>query len=619
MCGIAGFTGAKSPEILEKMLNSIFHRGPDDTGMYFGENISMGMNRLSIIDLQYGKQPIHNENKTIWVVFNGEIYNHKELRKKLENLGHSFYTDHSDTEVILHLYEEYGLDFPNELNGMFAIAIWDSNLEKLILVRDRAGVKPLFYSIIENNLIFGSEIKAILENPCSKREINYEALYHYFTLRNIPAPLTAFKDIYSLLPGELMIFSQGNVVKKKWWNLIFKENHDLDEKSAEKTLLELLKDSVNLRMQSDVPYGAYLSGGVDSSAVVAIMANLSNRPVKTFSLGYEDEFKNKDADIFYAQKVHKMFNTEHYEYFMSCKELMDDMENIINAFDQPFSGTCSTYFLSKIIKKHVKVALAGDAADELFGSYLSHRVAQPMYYWKKLYNKYLNNTLTEDDKKLFKPCDIKFLDNLYQKTNGNEIDWRYSLYLFSDKEKQELITNNFKDNLYDKTTYDLIKNYFQNLTATDPLNRILEMEFNTQLPDQVLSYSDILSMSHSVEVRSPFLDYRLMEFAATIPGYLKIKDGVVKNILKESLNGILPEDILKRPKEGFVLPIYDWMNNKMKDFCYDKLSEKSVKSFEFLNYSKVKEILDSHFIQNQKNPAQIWTLLNFQIWCEKYL
>jgi asparagine synthase (glutamine-hydrolysing) len=498
---------------------------------------------------------------------------------------------------------------------MFAIALWDKKKETLFLIRDRMGVKPLFYAPVNNNIIFGSEIKTILQHPDYKKEPSFEGLYHYFTFKNVPAPWTAFKGIYSLHPGEMIIFKNGKIEKNKYWNIKFSEKN-MDETYIIEKINTILEDATRLRMKCDVPFGAYLSGGVDSSVVVSLMTRYSDRPVKTFSLGYEDELKNKEADLYYARKVSQAYKTEHYEYIMSCKELVDDIENVIGSFDQPFSGTISTFFLSKLIKEHVIVALSGDGADELFGSYLSHRAAQPMYYFTRLYEKIKAGTLAEEEKKFFLPCDMKFLENLFDKSLGDEALWRYHISLFSDEEKRKLLTDEFKSGTI--SSCDLLKENFKNLTSKDPLNRMLEMEWNTQFPDQVLAFVDFLSMAHSIEIRSPFIDYRLVEFVSTISGNLKIRNGNVKDILKRSVEHLLPEGITKRPKEGFVLPIFDWMVEKMKDFSMDVLSEKRLKKHNFFNKDVVKNTLESYYKGNRTNAGRVWNLMMFQVWWERY-
>ncbi len=618
MCGICGFTGRPNEPALKNMTDSLFHRGPDEDGFFSDGKANLGIRRLSIIDIATGHQPIHNEDKGIWVVFNGEIYNFQELRRNLEENGHRFYTSHSDTEVIVHLYEEYGNDFAHKINGMFAIALWDKNNDKLMLVRDRMGVKPLFYALLDNNLVFGSEIKAILSHPDYMPDINYEGIYHYFTFKNVPAPLTAFKGIHSLLPGEMLIFSNKNIFKERWWKINFDEDKDYTEEYIKERIFALLEDSTRLRMISDVTVGAYLSGGIDSSSVVALMTRFTDKPVKTFSLGYVDELKNKEADLHYARKVSKLYKTEHYEYIMSHDELIENIEDVICAFDQPFSGTISTYFLSKLIKKHVKVALSGDGSDELFGSYLSHRVAQPINHFAKLYNAADSNKMHGEEERFFAPFEKKFLNDLFEKSKGDEAVWRYNLCLFSDDEKENLLTDEFKGTAKDASSFLQMKHNFNALTAKGPLNRILEMEWNTQLPDQVLSFVDALSMAHSVEIRSPFLDYRLVEFAATVKGDIKIRNGSVKDILKNSLKTLLPEDIIKRPKEGFVLPVFDWMVEKLKDFCLDVLSEKRLRRHGFLNNDAVKDLLGKYYSGDRGSAARVWNLMMFQIWWERY-
>jgi len=350
------------------------------------------------------------------------------------------------------------------------------------------------------------------------------------------------------------------------------------------------------------------------------MTRFADKPIKTFSLGYEDELKNKEADLYYARKVSEAYKTEHYEYVMSYKELVEEIDNVIGAFDQPFSGTISTYFLTKLISKHVKVALSGDGADEIFGSYLSHRVAQPMQHFKRMKaeGKTEAEVKAEAEKGFFAPCDMKFLEGLYDKSGGDEAKWRYALYLFDDAEKRSFLSERFTLRLKGADTMSLVRKNFQDLTAKDPLNRILEMELNTQFPDQVLAFVDFLSMAHSVEIRSPFLDYRLVEFAATIPGSMKIKDGNVKDILKKTVEPLLPEGITRRPKEGFVLPVFDWMMERLKDYSYNMLSEDRMKRHGFFDTDRVKSMLEQYHGGNRAYAGKVWNLMMFQVWWDRY-
>ncbi|WGS65722.1 asparagine synthase (glutamine-hydrolyzing) [Marinitoga aeolica] len=624
MCGIVGFSGKESKEILKRMNDEIFHRGPDEEGFYQDKYVNLASRRLSIIDVLSGKQPIHNETKSIWLVWNGEIYNFKELRNELLKKGHKFYTDHSDSETIVHLYEEYGIDFINKINGMFAIALWDSKNKELILIRDRMGQKPLFYSFVNNEIIFSSEIKGILKYPYYKKEPNFEALNHYFTFKNIPAPFTPFKNIYSLFPGEVLIFDVEKKKKKqfKYWEIDFLKTNNDNIEEITYNIRNLLEDSVKKRMISDVPIGAYLSGGLDSSSVVSIMSKYSNSKIKTFSLGYTTFLEHKNQDIIAARKISNILDTDHYEYFMSPQELIDDLPNVLRSFDAPFSGAISTFFLTKLISKHVKVALSGDGADELFGSYLAPRLSQPLYYFEKIYKKIKSGyQLSNEDKIKLKPFEnnIKFLENLYLKSNGNFEKWKYEILLFKDEEKKRLLNNGVFE--YDKfNSFDLLKKDVENLKALDPLNRALELEWKTLLPDHVLAFVDFLSMVHSVEVRSPFLDYRLVEYVASLPGNLKIKNGNIKDILKKSLKGILPDKIINRKKEGFVLPVFWWLKNELKSFIFENLNEHELKNSVF-NYEYVKFLLDSYY-NNKENDfklaAKIWNIVSFKIWWDLY-
>jgi asparagine synthase (glutamine-hydrolysing) len=606
MCGICGFTGKPNKYLIKKMTGTLKHRGPDDEGFYTIKEISLGMRRLSIIDLVTGQQPISNEDKTIWIVFNGEIYNFLELKKELEKKGHQFST-RSDTETIIHLYEEYGLEFSNKLNGMFAIALWDDRTKKLILVRDRVGVKPLYYFLKNGKLIFGSEIKAILAHPLYKKDIDFEALHHFFSLKHTPASKTIFKDIFSLLPGEILVFKNRKITKKKYWDLNFKENSLLNEKKTSREILEILTDSVRLRMRSDVPVGAYLSGGIDSSSVVALMTKFTHRPINTFCLSYQDKFKNKIADFEAARKVAKLYHTNHHEYIMSWREIPEQIDKIIEAFDEPFGGVISTFFLSQLITKHVKVALSGDGADELFGSYLSHRLAQPMtQYLKNKKIDYLG--LSNSDKEIL----LRIADKMLWK-------WRAKLSVFDEEEKNDLYSNYLKSKTNKFNTVNLWRNYFKNTTTKDPLNQVLEAEFKTIFPDQVLSFVDKLSMAHSIELRTPFLDYRFVEFVASIPGGFKIKNGIVKYIFKKAAEELLPQEIIERPKEGFVLPINQWLLKNMEDYVKSVLSPERLRKHGFFNEVLVKDLIRCYYANQQlENSNKVWSLIMFQLWWGKY-
>lgn len=617
MCGICGFTGPADHDSLTRMMDAITHRGPNDAGQWDGQNISLGMRRLSIVDLETGQQPVFNEDDSIAVVFNGEIYNHPELRAELERSGHHFKTHHSDTEVIVHLYEEFGDDFLNKLNGMFAIALWDSKRHRLFLARDRAGIKPLYFGILQGQLAFASEIKSILAHPRSDRTPNYRALYHYFSFKNIPAPWSAFTGIEQLRPGERAIYENGQLKRETWWSLRFSEDPALTEQDAAQQVRSLLEDSVRLRMRADVPFGAYLSGGVDSSSVVALMSQIGGRRVETFSLVYADDFKHKAADQVFARQVARQYDTAHHEYVLTYRDVADNTQAIVEAFDEPFSGVTSTYFVTRLISHHVKVALSGDGADELFGSYLSHRLAQPLYYFSQLLNRL--DTLTPEEQALLQPYlnQPQFLAAMLER--GNESQRRASLYLWDDAGKQSLLSDKMLALCHGENTGTLIREIYEQAGTCDPLNRALYCDFRTLLPDQVLAFVDRLSMAHSVEVRPPFLDYRLMEFAATIPGKMKIKNGRSKHILKEAVRGLIPDEVIDRPKEGFVLPIDTWLLDPMRSYVEELLTEERLNRHGLLRPSSVRRLLNEHYAGMANHGPRIWNLMMFQTWWEHYV
>ncbi len=582
MCGIAGIFGKSEGSTLEDMLSVLDHRGPDDEFLVTGKNFSLGAKRLSIIDLEHGRQPISNETGNVWVAQNGEIYNFIDIRNTLK--GHDFKT-RSDTEVIAHLYEEKGEDFVNPMNGMFAIAIWDSKKNEGLLARDRVGKKPLYYTSQNGALYFSSEIKSLLHIPNFERKINFEALHHYLSYKHIPCPLSIFNGINQVPPGSVLTFSpeKNNIQIKKYWEADFSpRTKDINE--AKSGLLERLEEAVRLRLVSDVPVGFFLSGGLDSSLVVALAAK--ERKIKTFTLVYPDESNGKSLDERSARMVSKKYGTEHFEEPIRFSYFPDELPKIISHFDEPFSGTTSTYFLSKLISKHVKVVVSGDGADELFGSYLSHRMAT-------------------------------------ERGSQEQWKWRSNLFIFTDEEKSQLYSEEIP--LLEQTsTSEHLKKYFNGLASMDPLNKILEAEFKSFLPDQVMTFVDRLSMAHSLEVRAPYLDYNFVDFVGGISGDLKIKDGETKYVLKQAALKYLPEEIVFRKKEGFVTPTMPLIGG-IEDYVRDTLNSKSLKEHGLFKEEVVKGLLDNFY--NKKNSREIGeglsykilNLLSFQVWYDIYM
>lgn len=629
MCGICGFTGSGGRAVLERMNRTMTHRGPDDEGYYQDHQVSLAMRRLAIVDLEHGRQPQSNEDGSIWVVFNGEIYNHVQVRRQLEKAGHRFTTHHSDTETIVHAYEEYGEAWPQgiQANGPFGVAIWDRRRQRLLLYRDRIGKKPLYWARRGKDLVFGSEIKALLAHPDISRDLDFSALYHYFSLKNLSAPATAFRQVRQLLPGQYLVWEKGEVRLDQYWRLEFGDLlDDITPQEAAEELLRLLDDAVYLRMQCDAPFGAYLSGGVDSSSVVTLMCRHNSRPVTTFCLGYSEDaqgqFWGKAQDIDYSRRMSRHLGTDHHEYILSSQQFAQELPQVMAAFDEPFSGTISTYFLSILIHDFVKVALSGDGADELFGSYLNHRLAWPMYHWLRLKAKGRQGweDLTPDERSLLKPFDtpeqFAFLAKI---AHPRQAVWRMRLAVFDEAAKRQLLSPDFLDAAGEVDTGDYFSSLEDAITACDPLNSVLEIDQQELLANQVLPFIDRLSMAHSVEVRSPFLDYRIVEFANRLPGNFKIREGINKYVHKLAVEPLLPDELVRRPKEGFVQPIYTWMDTSLKSWVKSILAPEQVAKSGLLRPEAVKRLLSEHYEAGFPRHAQIWNLLCFQLWHERVL
>ena len=526
MCGIAGFTGANDLPRLIRMIGTLTHRGPDSSGAWEAPGVSLGMRRLAIVDIATGEQPMFNEDGSIAVVFNGEIYNHVELRRALRDEGHVFRSDHSDTEVIVHLYEQHGLDFLQHLNGMFAIALWDANERQLVLARDRLGIKPLYLARIDDGVVFGSEPKALLAHPKIAREPNLLAIHHYFSFKNVPAPYSAFqRDRAAAKRGAGGL--QGR-----------------PDRAAEVVDAHLRSTGRCRRDRSRRVYpGTTRRQRPAADALGCSLRRLSfrwrrfverrctagplgARAIKTFTLVYEDDFPKKDNDRRFARAVAEQYGTEHHEHLVRFNDLPEKLDHIIRSFDEPFSGVISTYFITQSISKHVKVALSGDGADELFGSYLSHRVAAPLAAYMAGRNDPDSLVPFEND-----------LGAAWRRWRcaATRPRRRMGLYLMDDAQKQSLYSPLMQNAIKGQTTEGWIRHLMKSCTSNDPTNRALFLDLETLLPDQVLPFVDRLSMAHSVEVRPPFLDHRLAEFACSLPGSIKIKAGRVKSILKNAV------------------------------------------------------------------------------------
>jgi len=617
MCGICGVFGRADSDTISRALPLIAHRGPDDEHQVSGKLFTLGARRLSIIDLEGGRQPLCNEDSTVWVAQNGEIYNFPQLRKWLLERGHHFKT-RSDTEVIAHLYEEYGERLYEKLSGMFAIAIWDEKKKKGFLFRDRPGKKPLYYLRSGEALYFASEIKCLLQVPGFKREIQFEALHHYLSYKHVPAPLTIFSGIQVLPPAHCLTFATENceLSLHRCWNINFSffENKTVGEEEIIERILHTLRSAVKSRLISDVPVGFFLSGGLDSSLSTAIAATESSHRIKTFTLTYPSgqAKSGKFEDQQYARKISEQYDTEHHEEIMDFSDFCEEFPKVITHFDEPFAGVISTYFLARLIAKHVKVALSGDGADELFGSYLSHRLAVPLFNFRMFRE-------TGDERyRDFAPFEdnTEYLERLCE---GEEWKWRYKILAFSDEEKQSIYSPLMRNCISGISTETHLKNYFSALKADDPLNRVLEAEFYSFFPDQVLAFVDRLSMAHSLEVRTAFLDHDFISLAFSIPGALKRKDNEVKYILKKAALAYLPRELVFRKKEGFVLPINQWLLQNMESYVRDALSERRMTLHGLFNVQAVQNLLQQFYSGREELANRVLNLLTFQIWYELYM
>lgn len=607
MCGIYGFVGALrdgDDRLLEAMDERLRHRGPDDTGVRFSTLGALGMRRLSIIDLERGHQPICDESGTIWVTLNGEIYNYRELRCELEDAGHRFTSD-SDTEILAHAYESYGDDFVHRLRGMFAFALFDERHRRVVFARDRLGKKPLYFAKPGGRLIYASELKALLAAPEVSREINRIALWHFLTLKNVPAPLSIFRDVQQLLPGHLATYDcdSNELRTRRYWHPRVTADSPLSEEEAAEELLSHLREAVAIRVDAaDVPVGAFLSGGVDSSLVVALMAERSSRPVKTFALGYATRVAHKN-DLAYAREMSERFGTEHTELELSVDEVAGRLPEVVRCFDEPFAGTITAYWLSELIGKHVKVALSGDGADELFGSYADHRMAAAVDAFRC--GRGLRTGQHFADRGTF----------VAECAAQRDATWRTRFCAFSDQEKRALLGSAFDDL---EASGDLLESLYAESPGPDAVSRTLEVDSRTLLPDQILTYVDRLAMAHSLEVRVPFLDHRLVEFVGALPSSMKVTVSETKRLLKRAAAAYLPASVITRPKEGFVLPADAWLNSAFKPLLNEVFSPAWMRHG-FFSKEAVDELLAAHLSGVADNTYKVWTLVMFQLWHRQYV
>ncbi len=624
MCGICGLINSNQRDIdseeLLSMTRILAHRGPDDEGTFIDKNVGLGVRRLKVIDLETGHQPIHNEDESIWIVFNGEIYNYKELRQKLEKRGHSFYTK-TDTEVIIHLYEEKGADCVLDLNGMFAFCLWDKRKKTLILARDRLGIKPLYYSSLNEGFIFASEIKSILKIPGFNRSLDWQALDDYLSYLYIPEPRTIFKQIKKLPPGYILTYREGKVEIFSYWDFEYKDAQQEKEEYFCERLEDLLTTSIKRRLMSDVPLGVFLSGGLDSSILVGLMSQIGLKEIKTFSLGFDTPSYNELA---FAKRVAEHFNTKHRE-FMVRPDAVHLLPKMINYLDEPFadSSIIPTFLISQLAKREITVALAGGGGDELFGGYLwtareesLNRYRQLPLFMKRTLRKFFNS-----DNSFKRGDDLKSkISRFLEDTTSSALEgYKRRVSCFSDALKDRLYSLELRENIKDTEEADILKQYYERYKSERPINKMLYTDTRMYLPGDELTKIDRMSMANSLEVRVPFLDHEIVEFAATIPLKYKIRGGITKYIEKKAFRRLLPPQILRQRKHGFSIPIHQWFRGELKGFADEILLSKNLEKRKLFNPQIIQQLLEEHQSGRQNLGHHIWALLVFELWAERYL
>ena len=632
MCGICGIASLEGVEpipssLLSAMCETLVHRGPDDQGFYTKKNVALGARRLSIIDLERGHQPLSNEDETIWISHNGEVYNFPALRDELITRGHRFKT-RTDTETLVHGYEEWGENLIQKIRGMYAFALWDGHKEKLLLVRDRIGIKPLYYTLLEDKtLVFGSEIKAILVHPRVNRTLDPHALDLYLTLEYIPAPFSIFKNISKLPAGCYLTYEQGRIQIKKYWELesqgtLPKKISRSKMSSLMDELFSLLKESVQLRLISDVPLGAFLSGGIDSSSIVGLMHELGVSPIKTFSIGFEEETYD---ELNHARRVAQRFQSEHEECVIQPQAL-DLTEKLILHLDEPFGdfSIFPTYLISKMARTHVKVVLSGDGGDEIFGGY-EHYQAQklsrpPVPFLARQVLSPLINLFPPSQKKKGAWNKIRrFCQGFEYAPEHKHLRW---MMFLSNETKKMLYSPYLLQELNGIEPLHLrppFRKIFDGLNRSDLINSELSLDLQTYLVDDILVKVDRMSMATSLETRVPLLDHKIVEFAYSLPGDLKLKGLTTKWIFKKTMERLLPRQNIYRRKEGFSIPIKHWLRTDLKDLMLDYLNAKRIKDGGFFQFDPIEKMMALHLRQKENFSHQLWALLVFEMWRENYL
>jgi len=627
MCGINGIiysdnTGREvNAQMLMQMRDSLLHRGPDEAGIFIEKNVGLGHRRLSIVDLKSGQQPMFNEDKSCVIVYNGEVYNHNDYRRELIEKGYEYKT-HCDTETILHLYEEHGTRCVEYLRGMFAFAIWDKRKNQLFIARDRLGVKPLYYVFDEQgNLFFGSEIKTILETGVVKPELNYNALPDQLANHGTSYDETLFRRVKRLLPGYFLIWRNGDLKIEKYWDVSFEPKHT--QRSDAEFVEEwraLFRKSVELRLMADVPLGMFLSGGIDSSAICAMMAQMVDEPIKTFSVGFKEREANEFA---YARIVSKAYKTEHHEIIITPKQFFDELPNLVWHEDEPlgFIASVPLYFISKFAHKHVKVVLTGEGSDEILAGYGRYaKTLQLLQYGEKYEN--LTPSFARQAVKSAVSCLPNLLNNKLKRTfltRQADIENLFfdNFAVFPQSTQRKLLSNETKARIVEQNPYFHQNQMIENSDAENLLDRLLYTDTKTYL-HELLMKQDQMSMAASIESRVPFLDHKLVEFTAKLPEKMKLRGRTTKWILREAMRDCLPSEILTRSKMGFPVPVGNWFRNEFRCVVNEYVTSERSLSRGIFDADFVREIVARHNA-GENNDERLWFLVNFEIWQRRFL
>lgn len=619
ICGIVNFDHSEpvDPAVVVRMTQTLVHRGPDDEGHFVEGPAGLGFRRLSIIDLSGGKQPIFNEDDSLAIIFNGEIYNYRDLAAQLSAAGHIFKTK-SDTEAILHAYEQYGDDCVHHLRGMFAFAIWDRRRRRLFIARDRLGVKPLYYYFNGRFLGFASEIKGLLEVPDVPCDLDTEALDQFLFLRYVPGPRTMFKGISRLQPGHTLVADDAGVHIRKFWDIDYSERTSASPQQIVAEFEELLEESVRLRLISEVPLGVFLSGGLDSSAILATMTKVAAGPrIKTFSVGYDASGGNEeeDSEFEYARLAAKAFDADHYEFHLDAKTFQEFIPDLVWHLDEPLADpSCiPLHFISKLAREHITVVLSGEGADEILAGY--------GIYPKMLALDSVNRHLPGLGRFIGSLAGVVPNESLrhYLRMSGQSLEEGYRGVCrgFGAETRRRLIGAQRMEHS-ERQVSDIFHQHFKAAASASPLNRMLYVDTKVWLPDDLLLKADKMTMANGLELRVPFLDHKLVEFAAALPDASKLS-GEGKSLLRKTMRGVLPDPILDRPKKGFPVPIASWLRGPLRQFTRDHVLSRSSACNAYLNASEVTRIVEEHEAGRVNRSQEIWTLLMFQFWHSQFI